>query len=199
MIKELGYRINKSHNSAKSIFVCSSRRSCKRISTCLECWQVYRHHLIGQIVTACLTLNFRRFYTWSFPAFQYGKKDGLLWISKEVRPKLYECLQRQKSAYISQVAIQPIGPDTVPHFHILGEAWIRTLAIRRCIARLEDKHGIELDTHTSYPKTVPDFENLAGYMLDKNLLPSLPFRPANVRLLTATQPTRLGWPSWHER
>ncbi len=178
------------HNSSRFVGFCSKRWPCFRDQACNYCWNRRRKYVVDQVIQSGEAWGLHQLLTIN-PSYSRGNPIDDLQSLAELRSKLHPALQRLKSKYVT-VASLKVGSRIIPHLHSLTGA-LSANTIRNSLPP-EIWSGLNINVRPIRMPYEANLKKVTGYILDRNLRETMPFRPKGFRLISSSRGIRTGRP-----
>lgn len=210
---ELSKRHTHKYSSPNTSF-CRPWRPCYRKESCDYCWGRYRDFIVVQFLFFLDQWGWDWLVTLTFHGFR-GTGTEALALLADVRKTLLAKAFRGRR-YFAVAAAEPTlrsqngnAVEWLPHFHIVVSGLVSRHGIKAALGKVPPHllEGLRVRIwlgKDGYFQSEKDAEDLAGYLLDQNVLPALRIplpsqgsfriKPYKMRLITATKGFRTGRP-----
>ena len=181
--------VKNTHIVTKRRFICWNKKPCYRIASCEHCWKRQKKYLRNQMPMVAIEWQLVQMITINvFTPFKAYKSKVAELI--KLRPKILRGLKRY-SKFIAVVAIHADSENANAHYHILTAALSKD-KIQALIARWII-YPFNIQVSRFYEPVKVHSINCLNYLL-KNLKVTLPCKPENKQLLTASSGFYTGRP-----
>jgi len=185
-----GNLVNKYTLNAKSVCVCTPIRPCYRYRACKSCLENKRSFVLQQVSQLYFAWGLETFLTISFTKLPYHPQEALKHLQR-MRRRAFRYIPAGVR-YICFMACE-IGPGgSNPHLHLLigaddNQRYLR-VPLKSCTTLGNPNfHEISVEDLNAALK-------VAGYLFDRNFVPTLPYMPKRARLISGSLGFKSGRP-----